>query len=924
MGKIRVHELAKKLGLSNQEVLDKLKSVGVSAKTHSSNIDEAVAVRELNKNLKDAEATAKPRTMLRRRRRPENESAAPQEVPAETPEKLPVVEEKPAVQAAPPSVAVVAEVPTPITVPVVEKVSEAEVHEAAVVASPQVEKPEAKAVEAASELPEKPAVVATEVSASAEADASKAEGPKRSTNVVRVINADAIKARLAAEGRTFRPRAPRGATREVNVRRGRPGPGGPGGPRFGPGPGGPPRTGPGGPGPGAGPTAPAGGARPSKKGGKKGQTYGQQSQMRREMRSGGGYELWVESAHKKKRRANQEPVNEMAARKKVVELSGPITVNDLAHQMSIKAGQVVGKLMGMGMMVTVNQSIDPDTATIVAEEFGYEVKNVAFEESDLLVVEKEDESAMVARAPVVTVMGHVDHGKTSLLDAIRSARVAAGEAGGITQHIGAHYVTTSRGAVTFLDTPGHKAFTSMRARGAQMTDMVVLVVAANDGVMPQTIEAIDHAKAAKVPLIVAVNKMDLPDANPDKVMQQLAEREVVAEEWGGDVQFFKVSALKGEGLDDLLDGLVTLAEVMELKANPDRLAEGTVVEAKLDRGRGPVATALVHSGTLKTGDHFVAGVHAGRVRAMYDSTGKKVDVAGPSFPVQILGLPSVPNAGDSFNAVKDDKTAKTISEHRTAQSREQELLKSSAVSLENFMASSPSDAEVHSLKLIVKADVYGSVEALKTALIGLSTAKVKVEIVHSGVGTITENDVNLALAGSAIIIGFNIKPDGKAQELAMQEKVDCRYYQVIYEALDEVKTAMAGMLSPVIEENELGRLEVRTIFSVGKTTKIAGSYVLEGLVKRAARVRVLRNKKPIGVGNISGLKRFKDDVKEVKSGYECGLMIEGFNDLQEGDIVQCFQETEVAAVLDEAVIDKKPEPVVVEGAESASEVQPGM
>lgn len=923
MGKIRVHELAKKLGLSNQEVLDKLKSVGVSAKTHSSNIDEDAAMRALNRVLNKSSEAAKPRTMLRRRRKPEADEAVPVVEEPTVSVTEPVVEAAPvALESEVPAVEIPVVVQEPVAVEVAPEAPEAPVQTVA----------DAPAAPAAPTVPDAPQPVEVQAEAPKEAPAAKADATPAApavgqgvikNNVVRVINADAIKARLAAEGRTFRPRAPRGATREVNVRRGRPGPGGPGGPRFGPtGPGGPPRVGPGGPAPAA---APAGGARPSKKGGRKGQTYGQQSQMRREMRSGGGYELWVESAHKKKRRQNQEPVNEMAARKKVVELTGPITVNDLAHQMAIKAGQVVGKLMGMGMMVTVNQSIDPDTASIVAEEFGYEVKNVAFEEADLLVVEKDNEGSMVARAPVVTVMGHVDHGKTSLLDAIRSARVAAGEAGGITQHIGAHYVTTNRGAVTFLDTPGHKAFTAMRARGAQVTDMVVLVVAANDGVMPQTLEAIDHAKAAKVPLIVAINKMDLPDANPDKVMQQLAEREVVAEEWGGDVQFFRVSAMKHEGLDELLEGLITLAEVMELTANPDKLAEGSIVEAKLDRGRGPVATALVQSGTLKTGDHFVAGTHAGRVRAMYDSTGKKVDEAGPSFPVQILGLPAVPEAGDSFNAVKDDKTAKTISEHRTGQFREQELLKSSAVSLENFMASSPSDAEVHALKLIVKADVFGSVEALKASLIGLSTAKVKVEVVHSGVGTITENDVNLALAGGAIIIGFNIKPDGKAQTLAMQEKVDCRYYQVIYEALDEVKTAMAGMLSPVIEENELGRLEVRTVFSVGKTTKIAGSYVLEGIVKRAARVRVLRNKKPIGVGNISGLKRFKDDVKEVKSGYECGLMIEGFNDLQEGDIVQCFSETEVKATLDEALVDKKPEPKPEVEAESAApEAQVGM
>lgn len=887
MGKIRVHELAKKLNLSNQELLTKLKAAGVSAKTHSSNIDEALAMRELEKNAKPkSSAGTKPRTMLRRRRKEVEEVAEP--AVEETPEEpiqavaeevvpLPVVEE-----ARPEEPVVAEETQTAAPAEVVEAVTP-------VVEAQEPEKPADPVVPAAPEKPIAPA----ELVAKPEAPVAGA----KQTNVVRVINADAIKARLAAEGRTFRPRAPRPGTRgvrEIKVVRGTR-------------PGGPLRRGAAPVGAGGAPTAmpqtaeKPGGARPSKRGGKS-KDYGQDAAMRREMKSGGGYELWIESAHKKKRKKKDDVqvTQQAAAHKRVVELTGPITVHDLAHQMSIKAGQVVTKLMGMGMMVTVNQSIDPDTASIIASEFEYEVKNVGFEEKDLLVTEKDDEKDLVARPPVVTVMGHVDHGKTSVLDAIRGADVVSGEAGGITQHIGAHYVQTKQGAVTFLDTPGHEAFTSMRARGAEVTDIVVLVVAADDGVMPQTLEAIDHAKAAKVPIVVAINKMDLPDARPERVMQQLADREVIAEEWGGDVQFFKVSAMKKEGLEELLDGLVTLAEMLELKANPKKMAEGTVIEAKLDRGRGPVATVLVQAGTLNSSNIFVAGEHPGRIRAMYDSSGKKVNNAGPSIPVQILGLPGVPLAGDPFNVVKDDRTAKTIAEHRQQTMREKELLKTSAVSLETFMQSSPDDDE-RTLKVIVKADVFGSSEALSASLRGLSTPKVKVDVIRSSVGAITESDINLALASGAVVIGFNARAEGKAQVLAMQEKVDIRHYDVIYEALEEVKKAMAGLLAPVVEETVLGKLEVRAVFPQGKSAKVAGCFVLEGLVQRGAKARILRAKKPIFEGKIGGLKRFKDDVREVKSGYECGVFIDGCKDLEEGDIVQCFELKEVAAVLDSPV-----------------------
>ncbi|MEI6807005.1 MAG: translation initiation factor IF-2, partial [Myxococcaceae bacterium] len=608
-------------------------------------------------------------------------------------------------------------------------------------------------------------------------------------------------------------------------------------------------------------------------------------------------------------------ITQAAAHKRVVELSGPITVNELAHRMSMKAGQVVSKLMSMGMMVTVNQPIDPDTVSIIASEFDYEVKNIGFAENDLLKEVADAESSLKPRPPVVTVMGHVDHGKTSILDALRQTEVASGEAGGITQHIGAYSVVTERGPITFLDTPGHEAFTAMRARGAQVTDIVILMVAADDGIMPQTIEAIDHARDAKVPLVVAINKMDSANAKPERILQQLSEHGIVAEEWGGETQVFRVSALKKTGLSELLEGLINQAEIMELKANYDKAAVGSVIEAKLDKGRGPVATVLTQAGTLKQGDYIVAGEHSGRVRAMYDSSGNKVEISTPSMAVQVLGLSGVPIAGDKFNAVQDDKAAKTIADHRAVQVREQELMKSSRVTLESFLQSSPTD-KGQTLRLIVKADAYGSVEALVASLKGLSTKLVTVEIVHSGVGTITENDVNLALASKAIIIGFNTKPDAKAHTLATQEKVDVRAYSIIYNMIDEIKLAMAGLLAPVYEENYVGKAEVRAIFSVNKLGNIAGCYVLDGKVLRSSQIRVKRGNQVVHQGKVASLKRFKDDVKEVTSGYEFGLNLEGFDALEVGDTLECFELKQVAAKLDASLKDeaKKVKPEVSAGA----------
>ena len=830
MAKVRVHELAKRFGLSNQELLNKLATKGIVVKSHSSNIDEEQAVSALQNTT---ELSLKTRTVLRRRK------DEPEEVIAELAPEPVVFEAK-------------------IEEPILETTVSINTI-APIVTSLPVE-------------PSKPA--------------------NNIQNVVRVIDPSAIRARLASENRTFRPRAPVGARAPYTpIREIRIGAPTPGAPALG--------------------TDNKPGARPSGNKKKKEDSFGPNND-RKEMRSG-GYELWTQPGKKKKnlrKSGKATAITQAAAHKRVVELSGPITVNELAHRMSIKAGQVVSKLMSMGMMVTVNQPIDPDTVAIIASEFDYEVKNIGFAETDLLKETLDAEESLQLRPPVVTVMGHVDHGKTSILDALRQADVAAGEAGGITQHIGAYSVQTERGPVTFLDTPGHEAFTAMRARGAQVTDIVVLVVAADDGLMPQTVEAIDHARAAKVPLVVAINKIDSGNAKPERILQQLSEHGIVAEEWGGETQVFKVSALKKIGLSELLEGLINQAEIMELKANYDKAAVGTVIEAKLDKGRGPVATVLTQAGTLKQGDYIVAGEHSGRVRAMYDSTGQKVEVSTPSMAVQVLGLSGVPMAGDKFNAVEDDKAAKTIADHRAVQVREQELMKSSRMTLENFLQSSPTD-KGQTLRLIVKADAYGSVEALVASLKGLSTKLVTVEVVHSGVGTITENDVNLALASKAIIIGFNTKPDAKAHTLASQEKVDVRAYSIIYNMIDEVKLAMAGLLAPVYEENYIGKAEVRAVFPVNKLGNIAGSYVVDGKFTRSAQVRIKRGNQVLHQGKISSLKRFKDDVREVTMGYEFGIALEGYDNIEVGDMLECFELKQVAAKLDLSLKDeaKKAKPV---------------
>jgi len=584
----------------------------------------------------------------------------------------------------------------------------------------------------------------------------------------------------------------------------------------------------------------------------------------------------------------------------VREVSVPetITVAELAQKMSIKATEIIKKLMTMGTMVTINQVLDQETAMIVVEELGHVAKAAKADEPDAYLAEATEHKdvALEPRAPVVTVMGHVDHGKTSLLDYIRRTRVASGEAGGITQHIGAYHVDTPRGMITFLDTPGHEAFTAMRARGAKATDIVILVVAADDGVMPQTKEAIHHARAGNVPIVVAVTKIDKPEANSERVKQELVAEGVVPEDWGGDAMFVEVSSKSGQGIDRLLESVLLQAEVLELKAPRAAHAKGLVIEARLDKGKGPVATVLVQSGTMKRGDAVLAGAVYGRVRAMLDETGKAVGEAGPSIPVEIQGLAEVPEAGEELMVLADEKRAREIALFRQGKYRGVKLAKQQAAKLEN-MFEQMAEGEVRTLSLIVKADVQGSVEAIAQSLNKLSTSEVKVNLIHSGVGGISESDINLALASKAIVIGFNTRADAAARKLAEASGVDIRYYNIIYAMVDEIKAALSGMLAPEKKENIIGMVEIRQVFHISKVGTVAGCYVTDGIVKRNAQVRLLRDNVVIHTGELDSLKRFKDDVKEVKSNFECGLSLKGYNDLQVGDQLEVFEIVEVARAL---------------------------
>lgn len=575
-----------------------------------------------------------------------------------------------------------------------------------------------------------------------------------------------------------------------------------------------------------------------------------------------------------------------------------ITVGDLANRMAVRGTDVVKTLMKSGVMATINQVIDADTAELVVTEFGHRVRRVS--ESDVeigLEGGPDDDESLVSRAPIVTVMGHVDHGKTSLLDALRKTDVAAGEAGGITQHIGAYQVNLSSGAqITFLDTPGHEAFTSMRARGASVTDLVVLVIAAEDSVQPQTAEAISHAKAAEVPIIVAINKIDRPDADPNRIRNELLSHEIVVESLGGDVQDVEISATEGINLDALEEAIVLQAEVMELSANPDRTAQGAVVEARLERGRGAVATLLVQRGTLKIGDVFVAGAEWGRVRALINDRGENIKEAGPSVPVEILGLQGAPNAGDDFAVVEDEARAREITEYRKRKARDSELATSARGTLEQLF-DQIKEGEAASAPILIKGDVQGSVEAISAALQNLATDEVEFSILHSGVGGITESDVGLAGASNAVILGFNVRANPQAREAAKQEKVDIRYYSIIYDLIDDMKQLLGGMLAPEIRENIIGYADVREVFSISKVGKVAGCYVTEGLIRRGTKCRLLRDQVVVFDGNLKTLRRFKDDVREVQNAFECGIAFENYNDIKQGDVIECYEVEEVQRTL---------------------------
>ena len=597
-----------------------------------------------------------------------------------------------------------------------------------------------------------------------------------------------------------------------------------------------------------------------------------------------------EESHEQKLHAQRKKADAPKANPipKSIDIMETVSVSELAKKMNLKPAELIGKLMSLGFMATINQQIDSDTATILANEYGCEVNIVSLYDETIIEKEADKPEDLAHRPPIVTIMGHVDHGKTKLLDAIRKTNVIASEFGGITQHIGAYQVETPKGRITFLDTPGHEAFTKMRARGSQVTDIVVLVVAANDGVMPQTLEAIDHAKAAKVPIIVAINKIDLPEANPDRVKTQLSELQLVPEDWGGQTMFCEISALQKKGIDELLDGILLTAEVLELNANYDCRAEGKVIESRIDHGRGIVSTIIVERGTLRVGDSFVAGVFPGKVRAMFDDKGRKIDEATPSTPVEVIGFEGVPSAGDPFEAVADEKIARSFSDKRQELKRFEEAKTLKKVTLDNLY-DTINEGAVQELKVLIKGDVHGSVEALKSSLEKLSTNEIRLVAIRAAAGAINESDVDLASASSAIIIGFNVRPTPKAKALADQEKVEIRKYNVIYKAVEEIQQAMEGMLAPEIKESDIAEAEVREVFKVPKIGAVAGCYVLSGTVKRNASVRVIRDGVELHSCKISTLKRFKDDAKEVAAGYECGIGLTDWTDIKVGDVLEVFE-----------------------------------
>ncbi len=921
MSRVRIYELAKEAGLKSKELADKLIALGYPIKGHSSTVDDdmaaeirrkvfgqgAVEVTDEHIHMKKRPATVRKRTttVVRRRSKAQKEKAAKKE------EEISRAEETAQNES-------VMEVSGPVAEDVAPQAAEPEESTVTGVAEESVQPDEGEQTgiqEAEQPVPE--AEVKASESAEGEAEPTQEETPPVAAEEVAEKSADTVdkvdKVDKVKKKRPEEPKRPKSLAKVVGQvtihipekktrparRPARPKNGGVGQISQ------PSDVGDRGP------------ARGKKKGkrvvaigseqdrAKRGGKSGKKGRRRINFSRNGDVEFMRPRRGKKrkdsfrKKSASQEPVAEMKAIKKRIKVVETIAVGELAKRMGVKVGEVIAKLMGLGVMATVNQSLDVDTAILVASDFGYEVEQAMTDELEieaLQVQEDEQGGEAIPRPPVVTVMGHVDHGKTSILDAIRKTDVAEGEAGGITQHIGAYHVKSPSGDLTFVDTPGHAAFTEMRSRGAKVTDIVVLVVAADDGVMDQTKEAIAHSQAANVPIVVAVNKIDKDNANPERVQRELGEFGLLPEAWGGDTIFCETSAKKGIGIEELLENIQLQAELLELKADPERRAKGTIIEAQLHKGRGPVATVLVQEGTLRAGDNFVAGRFSGKVRMLLNERGERVQEAGPAIPVEVQGISGVPHAGDEFVVVPDEKMAKSVAASRQLKARESELASASKVSLDNLFEKM-AEQEVQELKMILRADVQGTLQAFGQAAEKLSTDEVKVKVLHEGTGSITENDVHLAAASDAVIIGFNVRPSVKVKDLAEREGVDIRSYDVIYHALEDIEKAMVGLLAPSFTERVIGTAEVRETFHVPKVGTIAGCAVVDGKIERNASVRVLRDGVVIYTGKIGSLKRFKDDAKEVLTGYECGIGVENFNDIKVGDTLEAFVMDEVEATL---------------------------
>ncbi len=889
MGKIRIYELARDLNMTNKQLLEKLEELGIPAKSHMSSVEESevdgLKAKIHGKKPAELEEKRIRPSVIRRRKIQVPDEETPDELRADEVEGTREVAETEAAE----EKAETPESPQDTEAVAGEKVEEdhqksAPEKEAVVDGVDAADTPSEKAA-AAEESPEKPAATTPAEPPKPEKKAApaKAVKPKKKEAAAKIIKLPVVPVKPTPAKRAGKPHAPAGR------------------------PGKPPLL----------PERPDRTESAAKAKKKKGRKVAQPvdgdkkffkkkiSFMKKEVVEGKDlYSGRAKRGRKGRKGAKAKhtqglkpTITTPKAIKRRIKIDDTIILAELAKRMGIKANEMIAKLMSLGVMATVNQTIDFDTAVLVSAEFGYELEKAAFEEEIILKTETDDPENLSERPPVVTIMGHVDHGKTSLLDVIRKTRVTEGEAGGITQHIGAYNVSTSKGHIVFLDTPGHEAFSAMRSRGAKVTDLVILVVAADDGVMPQTVEAINHSKAANVPIIVAVNKIDKANAEPERVQRELSENGLVPEDWGGDTIFVSVSAKQNQGIDTLLEMILLQSEMLELNANAEKLARGHVVEAKLDAGRGPVATVLVQEGTLHAGDSVVCGMHYGKVRALLNDRGEPVDSAGPSIPVEIIGLSGVPQAGDELISLVDEKDAKQVSLHRMQKQRSKDLAKSSRLSLEGLFEKLQ-EGEVKDLNIILKTDVHGSLEALRDSLTKLSNDEVKINIVHAATGTITESDISLATVSNSIIVGFNIRPSSKVQDLANEEQVDIRYHNVIYDVIKEIQSAILGLMSSIYEDRTLGWAEVRDIFHIPKVGAIAGCYVTDGKFERGHKVRLVREGVVIYDGKLSSLRRFKDDVKEVQSGYECGIGIENYNDIKLGDTIECYFTEEIRPELD--------------------------